>query len=57
MAIVAVIISLSRLSDMEILKHGEPSAELDPRTSLAVEMDVIKTGERVGKEGSATSSV
>lgn len=57
MAIISVVISLLKLSDMEILKHTEPSANLEPRTSLAVEMDVITAGERREKEGSVASSV
>lgn len=57
MAIIAVVISLLRLSDMEIIKYVEPSADLEPRTSLAVEMDVITAGERREKEGSVNNSV
>ncbi|KAG8680445.1 hypothetical protein FRC09_018225, partial [Ceratobasidium sp. 395] len=41
MAIISVIISLLRLSDMEIIKYTEANEDLEPRTSLAVEMDVI----------------
>lgn len=57
MAVVSLAISLLRLSDMEIIKYAEPTEALAPRTSLAVEMDVMSGGERRLKEGSISSSV
>ncbi|KAG8736961.1 hypothetical protein FRC12_017342 [Ceratobasidium sp. 428] len=57
MAIISVIISLFRLSDMEIIKYTEANEDLEPRTSLAVEMDVIVREEGRVKEGSVNGSV
>ncbi|KAG9120091.1 hypothetical protein FRC07_004566, partial [Ceratobasidium sp. 392] len=52
MAILAIAISVFRLSDMEIIKYTEANEDLEPRTSLAVEMDVIVREEGRQKEGS-----
>ncbi|QRW05671.1 major facilitator superfamily transporter [Ceratobasidium sp. AG-Ba] len=56
MAILSVIISFFRLSDMEIIKYTEASDDLGPRTSLAVEMNVI-VREEVKEKRSVVDSV
>ncbi|KAB5593861.1 transport protein [Ceratobasidium theobromae] len=55
MAILAIFISLFELHDMEIIKEVEATEDLEPRTSLAIEMAVMPPQER--KEGSVASSV
>jgi hypothetical protein len=57
MAILAVVISLAKLHRMEIIKHTEANENLEPRTSLAIEMDHMPSGERrERKEGSIAAS-
>ncbi|EUC65524.1 MFS transporter [Rhizoctonia solani AG-3 Rhs1AP] len=57
MAVIALVISLAKLSHMEIIKHAEVTENLEPRTSLAIEMNAIPPTERRDKEGSISSSV
>ena len=57
MAVLAVVISLAKLRHMEIIKHAEVTENLEPRTSLAIEMNSMPSAERREKEGSISSSV
>ncbi|QRW19611.1 major facilitator superfamily transporter [Rhizoctonia solani] len=56
MAVLAVIISLAKLRHMEIIKHTEANENLEPRTSLAIEMDHMPTIERGEKDGSVAAT-
>ncbi|KAF8679638.1 Major Facilitator Superfamily [Rhizoctonia solani] len=56
MAVLAVIISLAKLRHMEIIKHTEANKNLEPRTSLAIEMDHMPTIERGEKDGSVAAT-
>jgi hypothetical protein len=56
MAVLAVVISLLKLHDMEIMKHVETTEGLEPRTSLAIEMDAMPPSARRAKESSIGSS-
>ncbi|KAJ1310846.1 hypothetical protein OPQ81_009364 [Rhizoctonia solani] len=55
MAVLAVAISLAKLGHMEIIKHAEVTENLEPRTSLAIEMDSMPPMERKDREGYASS--
>ncbi|KAH7344409.1 major facilitator superfamily domain-containing protein [Rhizoctonia solani] len=57
MAVIAVAISLVNLRHMEIIKHAEVTDNLEPRTSLAIEMNNMPQAEREQKEGSVSSSI
>ncbi|KAG8711818.1 hypothetical protein FRC08_015392 [Ceratobasidium sp. 394] len=55
--LLCAVISLLRLSDMEIIKYAEANENMEPRTSLAIEMDVIAREEGREKEGPIRDSV